>query len=190
MDYGKFPATLHNLSNTVLSDCTIQHDLHNINLLPILMHYVHKLVKFPISSFSASSLSTSQWCSCNLSLILSDVKLRNKSLFTIVHNHTNRNKTANGVVPHVHTAYWGILFFQNVKDFGTTVNKNFIYAHTKSVVFPRPIFMKLTNTQHNVQIYTRFHELAQEMWGVWIFTSLSKLLLSLCLILYRSDKNV
>lgn len=60
----------------------------------------------------------------------------------------------------------------------------------KSVAFPLPIFMKRTNTQHNAQIYTSFHELAQEMWGVWIFTPLSKVLLSLCLILYRSDKNV
>jgi len=80
--------------------------------------------------------------------------------------------------------------FRMSRFFRTSVN-NLIYAHTKSVAFPLPIFMKLTNTQqHNVQIYTRFHKLVQEMCGVWIFTSFSKVLLSMCLILYRADKNV
>jgi len=80
--------------------------------------------------------------------------------------------------------------FRMSRFFRTSVNKNFIYAHMKSVAFPLPVFMKLTNTQHNVQIYTRFHELAQEMWAVWIITFLSKVLLLLCLNLHRSDKNV
>lgn len=191
MDNGKFPALLHNLSNTVLTDCTIQHDLDNKTLLPILRHYVHKLVKFPISSFSASGLSTSQCSSCSPSLITLMLNyVTNPTLFTTVHNHTNRNKIASGVVP-MYIQFIEAFFTSRMSSFfRTSVNNNLVYAHMKSVAFPLPIFMKLTNTQHNVQIYTRFHELAQEVWGIWIFTSLSKVLLSLCLILHRSDKNV